>query len=71
MKAKTQKQRTLEYLQAGNVLTRLDGWSVLGILELPARICELKQDGHAIKTNRVTVFNRFNEPVSVAQWRLK
>ena len=45
----TQKQRILDYLERGHTLTRLNSWKMLGILECPARICELKQDGHDIK----------------------
>jgi len=36
-----QQERILSYLQEGNVLTRLNAWSELGILEAPARISEL------------------------------
>lgn len=71
MKIKTtQKQRILEYLQDGRTLTRLNSWKELGILECPARICELKQEGHNIKTERLTVTNRYGEKVSIAKWRL-
>ena len=50
-----QKQRVLEYLKEGRTLTRLNSWKMLGILECPARICELKQEGHAIKTVRIAM----------------
>lgn len=66
----TQKERILEYLQLGHTLSRLDGWDLLGILETPARISELRREGYPIKTNMITVYNRFGEPVRVAEWRL-
>ena len=66
----TQKERLLAYLERGYTLTSLDSWKMLGILECPARICELKQDGHDIKTERLTVTNKFGEKVSIAKWRL-
>jgi hypothetical protein len=66
----TQKQRVLKYLQDGNVLTRLDGWDKLGVTESPARVSELRQDGHNITTLMVPVLNRYGERVRVAQWRL-
>ena len=66
----TQKQRILDYLERGHTLTRLNSWKMLGILECPARICELKQDGHEIKTERLTVTNKYGEKVSIAKWRL-
>ena len=66
----TQKERILDYLERGHTLTRLNSWKRLGILECPARICELKQDGHDIKTERLTVTNKYGEKVSIAKWRL-
>ena len=66
----SQKQRILNYLERGYILTRLDSWELLGVLECPARICELKQDGYDIKTERMTIKNKFGEKVSIAKWRL-
>ena len=66
----SQKQRILDYLERGYTLTRLNSWELLGVLECPARICELKQDGHDIKTERMTIKNKFGEKVSIAKWRL-
>jgi len=66
----TQKERVLNHLEEGNTINRLQGWSILGVLELPARITELKQDGHNIETKRIQVTNRYGEKVSIAEWRL-
>lgn len=66
----TQKQRILDYLQAGKVLNRLNSWSELGILEAPARISELRASGHRIVTEMVEVRNRFGEKVKVAHWKI-
>ena len=66
----TQKHRILEYLQSGKVLTRLNSWDELGIIETPARISELKDDGWPIKTEMVIVKNRFAEKVRIARWTL-
>ena len=68
MKNLTQKQRVLEFLQTGNKLTRLTAWTDLGILEAPARILELRREGHQIKTTMVPVHNRFGEIVRIAEW---
>lgn len=65
-----QKQRILEFLESGKVLTRLNSWSELGVIEAPARISELREEGHPIKTNMITVKNRFGESVRVAEWSL-
>ncbi len=67
---KTQNERLLNWLESGLSITRLEGWDKLGIIELPARISELKFKGHAIITDRVTVRNRYGEAVSVAKWSL-
>ncbi len=64
----TQKQRILEYLQSGKKLTRLNAWDRLGVLECPARISELRQDGHDIRTTMYTVTNRYGEKVRIARW---
>ena len=65
-----QKQRILRFLQSGNTLTRLISWSRLGVLEAPARISELRSEGHAIRTKMVTVQNRFGEKVKIAEWSM-
>ena len=65
-----QKERIKKYLEDGNVLTRLDSWSKLGILEAPARLTELRQDGVPIKTKMVSITNRYGEKVRIAEWSL-
>jgi len=66
----SQKQRILRYLQDGHTLSRLISWEALGVLECPARVCELRREGYPIETKRKTVLNRYHEKVSVAEWRL-
>ena len=65
-----QKERILHYLQQGQKLNRLVSWSRLGVLEAPARISELRADGHPIKTEMKTVHNRYGEKVSIAEWSM-
>jgi len=65
-----QQDRILNYLQAGNKLTRLNAWDALGILEAPARISELRAKGYPIKTRMFPVKNRYGEMVKVAEWSL-
>lgn len=65
-----QKQRIREYLESGKILTRLNSWSELGILECPARISELRAEGFDIKTKMISVTNRYNEKVRVAEWSI-
>jgi len=64
----SQQSRILNFLLGGGTLTRIDAWNKLGILEAPARISELRTAGHKIRTEMVTVYNRYQEPVKVARW---
>lgn len=66
----TQKERIKEYLESGKILTRLNSWDELGILEAPARVTELRQDGVPIKTKMISVTNRYGERTRVAQWSI-
>ena len=66
-----QQDRILDYLRAGNTLTRLNAWSQLGVLEAPARISELRAMGHYIRTKMVTVKNRYGDKVSIAEWTMR
>jgi len=66
----SQRQRILNYLEEGNSLTRLNSWEQLGIIEAPARISELRAAGHKIRTERVSVTNRYGEKVQVAKWSI-
>ena len=65
-----QRDRILKYLGMGQTLTRLNAWARLGILEAPARISELRAEGHDINTKMVTVRNRYGHKVSVAEWSM-
>lgn len=64
----SQKTRVLHWLQEGKTLTRLQALTELGIFELASRILELKQDGHKIKSESITVQNRWGEKCRVAQY---
>lgn len=67
---RTQKERLLDYLKTGADISRLEGWDRLGIIELPARVSELRQEGHEIQTVMEEVTNRYGEKVRVARWNL-
>jgi hypothetical protein len=66
----TQKERVLGYLKTGQKLNRLISWDRLGILECPARISELRSEGYNIRTARKSVYNRYGEKVSIAEWSM-
>ena len=67
----SQQKRILSYLKQGNELTRLNCWEQLGILEAPARISELRAEGHNIHTEMITIRNKYGEKVRIAKWTLK
>lgn len=69
-KIPTQHQRIKDYLDSGKILTRLNAWEELGILEAPARISELQKE-YPIKTTMISVNNRYGKPVRIAQWSKK
>jgi hypothetical protein len=66
------KERIMDYLKQGKVLTRLNSWDELGMFEAPARICELRRTraGRQIETTLKTVVNKFGEHVTVAEWSI-
>ena len=64
----TQKARVLSWLKEGKTLTRLQALTELGIFELSSRIGELQKDGHNIKSESITVQNRWGEKCRVAQY---
>ena len=55
----TQCDIVLWHLQNVGTLTRAQAMMEYGIVELPARICELKRLGHNITSERGTSHNRF------------
>ena len=48
----SQKDRVLQYLKQGKVLTRLNAWD----------------EGHDIQTTMKPVLNRYGEQVRIAEW---
>ena len=67
----TQSERVLKYLEDGKKLTCLNAFEELGITQVAARVFELKEKGHDIKTNRRKVTNRYNEICSVAEYYME
>ena len=67
----SQQKRILNYLKQGKELTRLNSWKELNVLEAPARISELRAEGHHIHTEMITIRNKYGEKVRIAKWTLK
>lgn len=51
----TQKKQIKAYLLTGKRLTQLDALNLFGCFRLAARICELRNDGMNIKTERIII----------------
>ena len=66
----TQNERILTHLKSGRPLTALEALTEYGVIQLPARIYELKRDGHRIRSRRRVVINRFGDRVRVNEYRL-
>ena len=66
----TQKQRVLDYVKEFGSITRRDGFMDLGIVELPARICELEAMGYRFDRKQETSKNRYGEDVYYTRYSL-
>ena len=66
----TQRERVLKYIQDFGSITRIEGFTELGIAELPARICELRQMGYKFKKETVFAKNRYGEKISFIRYSL-
>lgn len=67
----TQRERILEHLANGNTITSLQAYDQLGVTQLAARVYELRDAGHCIRTNQIKVTNRFGEECSVSEYYLE
>ena len=66
---KKQCERLLKYLEAGNVVTNLEGWQQLGIYAVSHRIGDLIKDGYPIHKAWKEVYNKYGEKIRVrAYW---
>jgi hypothetical protein len=64
-----QCKRLLDYLEAGHVVTNLEGWQALGIYAVSQRIGDLIKQGYPIMKAWKTIYNRYGEKVRVrAYW---
>ena len=66
----SQKERILLWFESHETLTRLEAFTELGIFEAPARISELKKDGHNITTVLERGISSYGYPFQSAIWRL-
>lgn len=66
----TQSQQILAWLKAGNTLTPTQALNMFGCFRLGARIYDLKQEGHRIRTEIVRVKTRGGAVARVAEYSM-
>ena len=67
---KNQKEKVLQWLKDGKQLNRDIAMNVLGIMNVTARIAELRNEGYIIHPNLTTTVNRYGDVVNYAEWTL-
>lgn len=67
----TQEQRILDYMARFGGITQLEALRDLGVMRLASRISDLRQKGHDIKSETITVRNRFEEECHVSRYSLR
>ena len=66
-----QTDRVKDYLERFGSITQYDALRDLGIMRLASRMSDLKQERYPFKVRNITVKNRFNEKVSIAQYYIE
>jgi hypothetical protein len=71
MNKATQEQKILDYMLQFGGITQFEALRDLGVMRLASRISDLRQKGHDIKSETITVKNRFEENCHVARYSLR
>lgn len=66
----TQCTRVLEYMRENGSITQREADRELGVMRLASRISDLRRSGVEITKRMIKAKNRFDEPVSFAEYRL-
>jgi len=56
--SRSQCKMILDWLEAGNTITSLEALRMFGCMRLASRICDLRDRGIAIKTEKIQVSSR-------------
>lgn len=67
----TQKDRIINYIRQFGSITSWEAYQDLGIMQLGARIDQLKKEGYEFTTEWVKKKNRFGEDVSFKKYYLE
>ena len=66
----SQKDRIVNYIRQFGSITSWEAYQDLGVMQLGARIDQLKKEGYEFETKWETKKNRFGEPVSFKRYYL-
>lgn len=66
----TQNERILDYIAENGSITQLEALTELGVMRLASRISDLKRKGYDIKSENVTVKNRFDEKCVIKKYSI-
>lgn len=67
----TQKQRVLDYIERYGSITAFEAVKDLGILQLAARLTELKDEGYVFRKKQESALNRFGERIYYIRYSLE
>ena len=66
----TQKDRIINYIRQFGSITSWEAYQDLGVMQLGARIDQLKKDGYEFTTEWINKKNRYGEDVSFKKYYL-
>ena len=66
----TQANRVLQYMRDFGCITQFDALRDLGVMRLASRVSELRKNGVDIKSDFVTVKNRYGEKCAIKRYYL-
>lgn len=69
-KKKTQAERVIEYIRRFGSITSAEAFTELSVMDLPKRICELKNMGYLFSIKTVSGKNKFGEKIHWNEYRL-
>lgn len=67
----SQEQKIIDYMSRFGGITQLEALRDLGVMRLASRISNLRSRGYDIKSEMITVRNRFEEECHVARYSLR
>lgn len=66
-----QTEMILQYTRDYGSITPIDALREFGVMRLGARICDLKDDGGSIRSERETNTNRYGKKINYARYFLE